>query len=105
MNILDKINRHVSSNNYKITIEKIVYENKDSAEKLTFEAESHDDIFKIIEMLKQTPEFDNNDAAALGVGLKLFSGVMMKNKENPLFQNLLPHFKDFMMELKKTGNH
>ena len=103
MNIIDKMKKHVSSKNYKVTIEEIVYENKEAAEKLSFEAESHDDIFKIVEMLKQSPDFDSNDAAALGVGLKLFTGVMMKQKDNPIFKELLPHFKDFMKELKSAG--
>lgn len=102
MNIINKMKKHVSANSYKITVEEIVYENKDSAKRLTFDADSHDDIFKIVEMLKENPEFDSRDAASLGVGLKLFTGVMMKHKDNLLFKDLLPHFKDFMKGLKNT---
>lgn len=38
----------------------------------------HDNILEIIEALKQHPDFDNHEATLLGVGLKLFAGVMLK---------------------------
>lgn len=82
---------------YKITVEEISGENT-----LTFEAESHEDILAIVDKLKQHSDFEE-DAAAFGVGLKLFSGVMMKQKSNPLFKDLLPHFKVFMKGLKGYG--
>ena len=88
---------------YKITVEEILGENKFSEEKLEFEAESHDSIFTIVEKLKQNPDFNDNDAASLGVGLKLFSGVMLKKKSNPIFKKVMPHFKDFMKGLKSNG--
>lgn len=82
---------------YKVTVEELTGEKT-----LCFEAESREDIFVIVEKLKQHPEL-GNDAAAFGLGLKLFTSVMMKQKSNPLFENLLPAFKDFMMELKGSG--
>lgn len=88
---------------YKITVEDILDKNKFSEEKLEFKAESHDNLFKIVEQLKQNNDFNNDEAASLGVGLKLFTGVMLKNKENPLFENLIPQFKDFIMRLKNSG--
>lgn len=82
---------------YKVTVEEV------SGEKtLSFESENHEDIFAIVEKLKQHPDF-KDDAAEFGVGLKLFTGVIMKQKTNPIFKNLMPHFKDFMMELKGAG--
>ena len=88
---------------YKITVEEIIDENNLSKEKLEFETVSHDNLFEIIKKLKQHPDFANVDVASLGVGLKLFTGVMLKNKEIPLFKNLMPHFKDFMKELKSSS--
>lgn len=82
---------------YKITIEEVADENS-----LVFDAESHENILAIVERLKKHPDF-NDDAAALGVGLKLFTGVMMKQKDNPLFVNLMPALKDFMKGLKSSG--
>lgn len=88
---------------YKITVEEIIDENKFSEEKLEFETVSHDNLFEIVQKLKQHPELSNTDVASLGVGLKLFTGVMLKNKELPLFESLMPHFKDFMKGLKSSG--
>lgn len=88
---------------YKITVEEILADNNISEEKLEFEAESHENILAIVEKLKQHPDFDNNDAAILGVGLKLFTAGMLKQKDNSLFENLMPPFKDFMKRLKSSG--
>lgn len=79
---------------YKITVEEITGENT-----LVFDTESHEDMLAIVEKLQQHPDF-KDDAAAFGVGLKLFSSVMMKQKSNPIFKDLMPHFKDFMHGLK-----
>ena len=46
-------------------------------------------------------QLDDQDIKALVIGLKLFSEVMLKNKDSKPFKELLPHFKDFMKELKK----
>ena len=46
-------------------------------------------------------QLDDQDTKALVIGLKLFSEVMLKNKDTEPFKELLPHFKDFMKELKK----
>ena len=88
---------------YKITVDEILGENKFSEKKRKFEAESHDNLFDIVDKLKQHPDFNDNEAASLGIGLKLFSGVLIKQKENPLFKTFMPHFKEFMMGLKRNG--
>ena len=88
---------------YKITVEEILDDNKISEDKLEFKTKSHDNLFEIVEKLKHHPELIDLDVASLGVGLKLFTGVMLKNKELPLFKKLLPHFKEFMKELKSNG--
>lgn len=87
---------------YKITVEEIIDDNKLSEEKLEFETVSHDNLFEIVEKLKCHPQFSESDVASLGVGLKLFTGVMLKEKEKPLFKNLLPHFKEFMKGIKSN---
>nr|WP_320118911.1 DUF3861 domain-containing protein [uncultured Marinifilum sp.] len=84
---------------YKVTLEEISSDNK-----LTFETESHEDIIKIVEKLKTHPDF-GDDAEVFGVGLKLFTGVMMKQKSNPLFKTMMPAFKEFMQGLKSAGKN
>ncbi len=87
---------------YKITVEELTKAGTLGEEKLEFETISHDNFFEIVKKLKEHPEFTNTDVASLGIGLKLFTGVMLKEKELPLFKNLLPHFKEFMKGLKSS---
>src|SRR6476620_9849355 len=67
---------------------------------LTFEAVNHDEILGLVDRRRQSGEFDENTAACMMVGLKLFSEVMLHNKENPLFSPLMPHFREFTKRLK-----
>lgn len=63
--------------------------------------ENHDDVFRIIEFMKKSGRFCNEqEAVQFAIGLKLFSGVMMKNRDNELFQELEPAFIRFMKKLK-----
>ena len=71
---------------------------------LQFEVGNHDDILAVVERLRGRGDFSANDAAAFGVGLKLFGEVMLHNKSNPLFASLMPHFGQFMKDLKKGSD-
>ena len=71
---------------------------------MQFEVENHDDIFAVIKKLESSEEFSADDAKAFGVGLKLFSEVMLKKRDYPLFSNFLPHFAAFMKELKSKSS-
>lgn len=63
--------------------------------------ENHDDIFSIIERQKERNFFnDVNQSTEFAIGLKLFSEVMLKNRDNPLFTELGPAFGLFMKRLK-----
>lgn len=68
-----------------------------------FDAGSHDDVLFVIQRMRQRGDFDADTAAALGLGLKLFGEVMLKNRQHPLFAELMPHFGDFMKRLKQGG--
>ena len=93
----------MKGNLYKFTIEHLEDSkgNNIEANPLVFETKNHDDIFKIVEKMKGKMQLDDQDTKALVIGLKLFSEVMLKNKDSKPFKELLPHFKDFMKELKK----
>lgn len=88
---------------YRVTLEHLADKEGGavSREPLRFEVGNHDDIFSIVERLRRRSDFDENDAAAFGVGLKLFSEVMLENRENSLFSSFIPHFSQFMKDLKK----
>ncbi len=68
---------------------------------LELEFENHDDIFNIIERLQERDLFQvPGQSTEFAIGLKLFSEVMLKNRQHPLFEELAPAFKSFMQRLK-----
>lgn len=90
---------------YRITVQELGSENAADAQgrSLEFEAENHDDILAILEILRQKNVFDESSLPALAVGLKLFGGAMLKNKELPVFAEFMPRFVEFMKAFKKVG--
>lgn len=88
---------------YKLTLEYLQNNKGDKIETSPLELvfENHDDIFAIIERLKQKNHFDDiNQSQEFAIGLKLFSEVMLKNRNHPLFEELGPAFGLFMKRLK-----
>jgi hypothetical protein len=64
-------------------------------------SESHDDIFHIINWLHENQRFESSQQTMkFAVGLKLFVGVMLKNKDLELFKDFFPAFVTFMKKLK-----
>ena len=95
----------MGSHLYKFTIEHLEDSKGSAVESnpLIFETRLHEDIFRIVEMMKGKMELEGDEAPALAVGLKLFGEVMLKNKENELFKRFKPHFTNFMKELKRSS--
>ncbi|WP_312922070.1 DUF3861 domain-containing protein [Empedobacter brevis] len=90
-------------NHYKITLEqtKLLDEKVPLQTPIVLEFMNHDEIFKIIEMIKSKNPFDDeNQSVEFALGLKLFLEVVMKNKEHALFEELIPAIKTFMPKLK-----
>jgi hypothetical protein len=89
-------------NHYKVTLE---HTYSPAAEDLHRRVEvvfdNHDNLFAIIDIMQQKDLFnDMGQSTEFAIGLKMFSEVMLRNKENPLFEELMPAFKDFMKKLK-----
>lgn len=82
---------------YRITVEPIA---TDAPSPLQFEVEAHDEILSLVERSRQRGDFDADTAAAFTVGLKLLGGVMLKNRNHPLFEEFGPQFGQFMQRLK-----
>lgn len=75
--------------------------NENTPVPLEFDFENHDDIFRIIALMQESQRFENKQQAMeFAVGLKLFSGVMLKNRDSELFKDFLPAFGEFMKKLK-----
>ena len=96
----------MKQNSYKISITQIADKTGKEMDgpSLTFISKNHDDVFNIVELIRSRGLFSSDDAASFAVGLKMFSEIMLQNKEHYLFKDFAPHFKDFMATLKHKPN-
>ncbi|WP_192456281.1 DUF3861 domain-containing protein [Musicola keenii] len=90
---------------YRITLENITENHTDAQydRALTFDVVNHDNIPAIIERVRSKGILPQEEVPAFCLGLKLFGEIMMAHRKDPLFQELAPHFRDFMLKLKKGG--
>lgn len=89
---------------YRVTVEHLADKNGQDtthAAPLQFEVKNHDDIFAIVERLQSSSDMKPEDVAAFGVGLKLFGETILDHQDRALFKDFLPHFANFMKQLKK----
>jgi hypothetical protein len=93
------------TNKYKLKIELLATAKVDETNypPIELEFDNHDNIFTIIERMKNRNIFKTQDQATeFAIGLKMFSEVMLKNRENELFSEFRPAFSEFMKKLKST---
>jgi phage-related tail protein len=93
------------ANKYKLTLELLetAKGETESREPLQLEFTNHDEIFSIIERIQKKNLLQSKEQAAeFAIGLKMFSEVMLKNRNLPLFQEFAPAFRDFMKKLKEV---
>ena len=91
------------TNKYKLNLELVATSKVDDTlyPPIELEFDNHDNIFAIIERMKQRNIFQTeNQAVEFAIGLKMFSEVMLKNRENELFSDFRPAFGEFMKKLK-----
>ena len=88
---------------YRVSIEYLENAKGETVEQspLEFQVRNHDELFAIVERAKAKGLFEGDEAVAFAIGLKLFSEVMLKHKDEALFQPLQPCFGEFMKGLKK----
>ena len=89
-------------NNYRITIEEVSVKEDRELQTMQFEIEDRENMFAIVEKIKQDSGLDEQSAARLGVSIRLLGPLMMQDRKHPLFVNFMTHFRDFMQNLKKT---
>ena len=89
-------------NNYRITIEEVSVKEDRELQTMQFEIEDRENMFAIVEKIKQDSGLDEQSAARLGVSIRLLGPLMMQDRKHPLFVDFMPHFRDFMQNLKKT---
>ncbi len=90
------------NNSYQLDLKEIkLKDGSEGTKNLSFEFDNHDDLFSIFEMIKSKKIFkEDNTAQEFALGLKLFTEVMLKNKQHPLFEELRPTILEFMKKLK-----
>lgn len=90
------------SNRYQLTLKELELKDGSDADKsIVFEFENHDNILNLIEKVQQRKLFDKEDKnTQFLLGLKLFSEVMIEQRDNPLFEDFAPAFREFMKKLK-----
>lgn len=89
---------------YRITVEHLADAGgtPSSAVPLQFEIANHDEILSIIERIRAQGMLNPAAAAAFGLGLKLFGETLLNQRDTPPFDELAPHFGQFMTALKKN---
>jgi hypothetical protein len=87
---------------YRFRVESLAQSNRiDRVEAaLSFEVANHDDILAIVDRVNAATAFNRNDATALAIGLKLFTGVMLQHRHDPLFADVQPAMRAFIGNLK-----
>lgn len=87
---------------YRITVEQTATPSGEAPTSgpLVFETTNHDDIILIAGRITQYSGLAEGDAASIAIGVKLLSEVMLKEKDNPLFDPLRPAIRPFVANLK-----
>lgn len=90
------------TNHYRITVEALQDGVPVPEAPLVFTADSHDDIFAIVGRVKAKGIVPDEQVPAFVTGLKLFGGVLLKNRAHPLFFGFKDSFAGFMKALKAS---
>ena len=88
---------------YRITVDYLADSDGSPIEAppLVFEAPNHDNLFELLEKVKQMhPDISGQDLSRFLIGLKLFSEVCLENRDNAFFSQFSPYVKDIMMTVK-----
>ena len=91
------------TNTYRLTLALQTLASGDAAppKALALTFDNHDELFVLIDRLRQRDPFGNPaQATEFVLGLKLFSEVMLKNRNHPLFEEFWPALRLFMAKLK-----
>ncbi|WP_341705742.1 DUF3861 domain-containing protein [Ferrovibrio sp.] len=90
---------------YRVTVEHLATPQGDgeTSPPLSFEAVNHDDVLGIARRITAGGAYAPDESAALAVGLKLFTEVMLAHRDDPLFGELQPAMRQFIGRLKERS--
>ncbi|KAF1051418.1 MAG: hypothetical protein GAK43_02418 [Stenotrophomonas maltophilia] len=89
---------------YRVTVEHLADADGQPSthrEPLCFEARNHDDLYRVLGLVRRRGDFDEATTQAFVVGLKLFGEVLLEHRDSPLFADFAAHFFAFMKHLKQ----
>ena len=92
---------------YRITVESLGNPAQPTALEVgstTFQVTNHDDLLKIVDSVRAKDLLDSEKSAALAIGLKLFSEIVLEKRLDPLFAPLLDPLHAFIKRLKAVEN-
>jgi len=95
-------NRHYS---YRITVSQTGAPSEGAPlhPPFSFDATNHDDILALVERGRANTGLTPGDAASMVVGLKLLGEVMLREKDNLLFDPLRGGMREFIGKFKAVG--
>lgn len=90
------------NNKYHLELKELsLKDGSEGTKTLSLDFDNHDDLFNIFEIINSKKIFDDEQTSnEFALGLKLFTEVMLKNKQHPLFEELRPAIMEFMKKLK-----
>lgn len=96
-----------NSHRYRITVTPIESDGLQCQGRCTieFEHSCHDDWMRILEAMQRQRGFSGDERAALTVGTKLLSGLMLDHRKDAddVFAPLRPHMGEFISGLKQRN--
>jgi hypothetical protein len=92
----------MSAHTYRITLEYLggKADGANVPAPLSFTAANHDNVFEIIQRVRGSGLYDPDTAAALALGMKLFSEVMLQHRDDPLFTPIAGVYREFIGHFK-----
>lgn len=93
----------MSAHQYRITLEYLggKHAGPELHAPLHFEVGNHDDLFDIIQSVRDAQLYDPDTAAALALGMKLFSEVMLKHRTDPMFAPMQAAYREYIGVFKQ----
>ena len=85
---------------YQVLLRPLDPDSPQASKAIEFLHLNHDDLFRIVDLVRATSGLPAESATALAVGLKLLAQTMLDHRDDPMFLDLNPPLRDFIRVLK-----
>lgn len=92
----------MKAHRYRVTVEHLATPKGEPVVEspLVFETTNHDDLFAIVERMRQRTDIPGEDVESLAIGLKMLGEVVLKHRKLPMFVPLHQALGEFIVRLK-----